>query len=1064
MKRYICSLLLTIMFVCYGYAQTTIKGVVKDEKGETLPGASVFVKGTSNGAVTDANGAFSLKISDPQKDILKITFVGMEELEFPLDGRTEGIVITLSANVKEMDEVVVIGYGAMKRKDLTGAVSSLSSDKIKDVPVASVDEALTGRLAGVLVQSSDGSPDAGINIRVRGGTSITQGNDPLYVVDGFIVRSISNISMRDVQSIDVLKDAASTAIYGAEGANGVVLITTKGAEKGKITVNFNSYYGSQRPYNLPRALSPYEYVYYQRELDQGTSFSNMYGLWSDVNIYKSQKGVDWVNKMFNHNVEQKNYNLSIAGGSDNVKTYLSLSRNDQDYIMNTSHRLNDNFNFKVDWDVNKALKVSMQAKLSNIVIDGPGVSGGNLLGNCVQYASAYSLSQLDAVALEGADDISLEAQGNIYNPIASIEHDYKKQTTFETSYLSGITWKIFKWLTYDVKGSLTFNDNKNTEIYTKGTGTSANYGGYPVATKKDDNKKDWYISNTLSMNFDFKKKGRLSGLLGQDARNLTEKYVSISCKYYPMDMTADQILAMWNYGTPDPVYTYIYEPTRSASYFGRINYELNNKYLFSATTRLDGKNVFAPGNRWGFFPGFSAGWRINEESFFKIPAISLLKLRLSYGEVGNAKVESYWRQEWSFIDASTSSNASKLAYFDEDPANAMQTASTMYNDKLKWESKISRNLGLDFGLFNDKITGTVEVYKETTKNLILKMSLPSSSGYSYQYQNIGQVSNHGVEITLNGNILRTHDFLLSANFNITFNRNNIDKYTAPYATASAVSYSIGTNEFYIQEGKPLGQFYGFVSDGAYTFDDFYFNPSTKGWVAYDGVPDFSQLISQNYGPGHVKVKDLDGDKVITTTGDKTVIGCAQPKHYGGFGFNARWKSFDISTLFNWTYGNDIFNASKMMYNHYNGSKKYQNVTETMALGKRFTIIDPETGNNIFSGTYANPERLKELNKNSKLWSPVTNYNFPCSWAVEDGSFLRMSSLTVGYTLPQNMSRKLFITNFRVYATLYNVFCLTNYSGQDPEVSVKSSNPLTPGIDYSAYPRARNFVIGANLTF
>lgn len=552
-------------------------------------------------------------------------------------------------------------------------------------------------------------------------------------------------------------------------------------------------------------------------------------------------------------------------------------------------------------------------------------------------------------------------------------------------------------------------------------------------------------------------------MVGQESNHLQNTQHLIQSKFYPLEMGAEDILAMWNYGTPQPTYTTVNEPDRTFSFFGRLNYQLNDRYLLTLTAREDGKNVFAPGKRWGFFPGAALAWRISEEGFLKDKTfISNLKLRLSYGEVGNARVGSYWRQDWAF-----ESGATKLFYPGETTASAMKIGTVMYNDKLKWESKVSRNLGVDFGFFKDRINGSIDIYNESTKDLILKMPLPSYSGYQSQYQNVGQTSNRGIELTINGDIYSKRDLSITANFNIAFNRNRVDKYVVSTQTiASGAPYSTSANDFVVQEGQPVGQMLGYVVDGAYSFDDFFWSKKDSKWILYSGIVSDQTLLSASgnyFGPGHIKLKDMNGDGVISED-DKTVIGNAQPLHTGGFGLNIRWKNLDLGSLFNWSYGNEVYNVNKTVFNTYNGSKKYNNLTTEFSKDRRFTTIDPTTGNNIMFGTYANPEMLKELNKNSVLWDPIINFTIPLSWAVEDGSFLRMSSLTLGYTLPKRISKVLYINNFRIYGSIYNVFCLTNYSGQDPEVSTKSSNPLTPGIDYSAYPKARNFLIGANITF
>jgi len=1066
MKKTLCSLLLALFCVCTAYAQTTVTGVVKDATGETLPGASVMVKGTSKGIITDLNGKFSLKVANPNTDVLKISYIGMSDEEMALKGKTSDFVITLMPGSNQLEEVVAIGYGSMKKKDLTGAVSSLNSEVIKDLPISSAMEAMTGRMAGVYVQTTEGSPDATINIRVRGGSSITQDNSPLYIVDGFKVPTIANIAPRDIQSIDVLKDASSTAIYGSEGSNGVIIITTKTGQKGRILVNLNTFYGYKLPYNLPKSLSPYEYVYYQKELDPGAgaSFFGMYGKWEDVDIYKSKSGDDWTNKLFNNVTTQQNYNLSVSGGGDNIKFNLSLTHDDQGFIMKNSGFKRDNIVFKINGNISKNLTFDFTNRLSNTVITGPSVSGGSMLKDCVMYPSVKSLTVFSDELINGQDDTSLESIGSLNNPFANIVDDYKKQNQFENTYNAGLSWDIVKDLSFRTQFSYTFKRNYTDEIWTKNTGLSSSNGGRPVAQRIDVTGNRWNIQNSLSYKHSFDSNNRLDMVLGQEANHLQNSQFLLQSKYYPIEMNAEDILAMWNYGTSDPTYTTIYEPDRTFSYFGRVNYQLKDRYMLTLTAREDGKNVFAPGLRWGFFPGAAVAWRISEEEFLKDKTfISNLKMRLSYGEVGNARVGSYWRQDWSF-----ETTGSKLFYPNEKSGSAMKTSTILYNDKLKWESKISRNLGFDFGLFKDRINGTVDIYNESTKDLILKMPLPASSGYQSQYQNVGQTSNHGVEVSLNADIINKKDFSLTANFNIAFNKNRIDKYVVSSQTVSSGSpYSVtGTTDFLVQEGQPLGQMIGYVVEGAYSFDDFYWSKKDSKWILYNGIASDQSLLatSGNYfGPGHIKLKDLDGDGVITEA-DKTVIGNAQPKHTGGFGFNLKWKGFDLGTLFNWSYGNSIYNVNKVIFNTFSGSKRYNNITTEFALGKRFTTIDPVTGNNIMYGTYANPELLQELNQNSTTWNPIINSTIPLSWAVEDGSFLRMSSLTFGYTLPQKISKAFLVSNLRLYGTIYNVFCLTNYSGQDPEVSTKSSNSLTPGVDYSAYPKARNFVIGANITF
>ncbi len=1081
LKKKTWKLLLTFSFLFFCCINTfaqqkTVTGIISEANGDPIIGASIMVKGTTTGTTTDIDGKFSINV-EPSAKTLVVTYVGMKDKEVAIKG--DVLNITMESSLSDLDEVVVIGYGTVAKKDLTGAVSSIGEKVLKDIPVTSVSEAMTGRLAGVNITKTEGSPDAEIKIRVRGGGSVTQDNSPLYIVDGFIVNSINDIPPTDIQSIDVLKDAASTAIYGAQGANGVIVVTTKSGKAGKITVNFNAYWGMSKVYNLTPVMSPYEYVYMQKELDPGasvesTSYYAYYGLWQDKDIFKSDPGTDWQNELYGNTGNQANYNASISGGSDALKYNLSLNQVNEDYIMLNSGFKRTNINLKTNAKISKTIDFDFATRLSYATITGPSISSGRKLRDGVKYTPTAGLTGFSEDVQDTQDDTSPEKISTLQNPLFDIENEYKKQYQFNNTYNAGINWKIIKGLTFSTKGSYSFITNHTDNIWTKGTGESNANGGQPVAKKTNEEKDQWSFNNTLTYDYTLKDIHRFTFLLGQEMSNRNNDQTVIQSKYFPANMTAEQILAMWNYGDPLPTYTTLGEPTRLSSVFGRINYTLKDKYLLTLTAREDGTNVFSPDNRWGFFPGMAAGWRLSEESFMESQKdwLSNLKLRFSYGSVGNARVGSYWRQELGF-----ETGATKLSYPSEEPASALKPSTTLYNAGLKWETTIATNFGIDFGVLDNRYSGTLEIYKNTVKDLIMAVPLPAHSGYTQQYQNVGQTSNRGVELTLNGYIVDTKDFTLSANFNISMNRNKVDKFVSAegnYATySSGWGLTTSAYDYLVEVGGPVGQMYGYVTDEMYSFSDFTWNPSANKWVLNptdaDGnkIPDITTLITTSkdtyFGPGHLKLKDLDGDGQITEA-DRKVIGNAQPLSTGGFGLNATYKGFDASAFFNWSYGNDIYNANKIDYNTYSGSKRYQNMSTEMGLGKRFTTIDPETGYNIYYGAYADPVRLQELNQNASIWHPIINSTVFHSWAVEDGSFLRLNNLTVGYTLPKSISQKVLIESLRVYFTGYNLYCWTNYSGQDPEVDTRRSTPLTPGVDYSAYPKSRTFIAGVNITF
>lgn len=1054
-----------------------VSGKVTDATGEPLPGVSVSLKGNIKGAFTDLNGQYTLK-GVPDDGTLVFNFLGMLPKEVKIGGKIK-LDITLEENAIGLNEVVAIGYGTMKRKDITGSVVSIDADKLKDLPAVSVLQSIQGRLAGVNVTVTEGSPDASIKVRIRGGGSITQDNSPLYIVDGFQVANINDIAPGDIETIDVLKDAASTAIYGAQGANGVILITTKSGKEGKSEITFNNYAAVSNVYNLTDVLSPYEYVYYQRELDPTTSsnssFIGMYGLWEDLDIYKSKKGINWQDRLYGNTGLQQNYNLGLSGGDKTLKYNLSYTRDAEDYIMLNSEYERDYVSAKINKIISPKLTFDFNSRMSNTVITGPSISDGRKLREAVKYAPVKSLASLTEEALGGAEDItSAEALSSLQDPVINVVNEYKKQNRFNATFNAGLSWKIINGLTFNTKGSFAYNKDFTDNIWVKGTGQSSSNGGQPVARRNDQKGDLWSIQNVLSYNFDLdNKKHRFTVLAGQEMNSSQRNDMLSESKFYPKDFTAEDVLAMWHYGTPQPTYTTITEPSRLSSFFSRVNYTFNDRYIFTFTGRADGKNVFAPGNQWGFFPGAAFAWRLSDEAFMQETKnwLSDAKLRLSHGSVGNARVGSYWRQQYGFINSGNS-----LYYINETPQSALKTSTTLKNENLTWESTISSNLGLDIGLFKDRISLSIDAYQNITKDLILAVDLPSSSGYATQYQNVGGTRNRGLEFSANGYILEKKDFSLSANFNISFNRNvirSLSEGVNQIISNSGWGLDFGSDDYRAIVGQPVGLMYGYVADGYYTFDDFHFDNSQNKWILNPGIVNSAEKVltrSGNYfGPGHIKLKKLnpkdENDLIVTPEADRKVIGNAQPKHTGGFSFNSRYKHFDLTAMFNWSYGNDIYNADKIDFTAYEGAKRYQNISNIMRLDQRFTTIDPVTGANIMFGNNANETLFRELNEGKKMWNPgAANGRVLSTWAIEDGSFLRLSNLTLGYTLPTTISKKFYMQRLRCYVAGYNLHVWTNYTGQDPEVDTRRSTPLTPGVGYSAYPKAKKILFGLNVTF
>jgi TonB-linked SusC/RagA family outer membrane protein len=1040
-----------------------VKGTVVDSQGEPVIGANVVVVGMSSvGTATDPDGNFTLNV--PPESKLSVSYLGMITKEVRAVTGT-AMKIILEEDSRSLNEVVVIGYGYVKRKDLTGSVASVGENVLKNIPITSAASAMTGRLAGVSVITTQGSPDAGVNIRVRGGGSISQDNSPLFIVDGFQVSNINDIPPGDIESIDVLKDAASTAIYGAKGANGVILLTTKGGKGGRMAVTFNSSVGFNKMYNETPVLSPYEYVYLQRELDSSddAGFFDRYGRWEDIDIYKSKPGNNWQEKLFGKTGVKQNYNLNIGGGDQSLIYSISYTRDDEAYIMQTSEATRDNLNIKINKIFNEHLKLEFNPKMTYQVIDGTSVSVGAKLRDCVKFPSVGTLTSLTLEDL--GEGYNFENISNLNDPFYNVANEHKKQRKFSNSYQSALTWNIVKGLSARAEGAYTFQFDRTDQIYLKNTGEANQKAGQPVAYRTYWTGNRWTVRGIL----DYRKniqKHHLDVNAGFEMNNSERDRMVINSDYYPHDYTAENILAMWNNGTSEPTYTTIEEPGRTESFFGRANYIYDERYLLTLTARADGTNVFSPGNKWGVFPAGSAAWRLSEEPFME-PAriwLSNLKIRLSYGLAGNARVNSYWRQTYSPV-----TSTKNLYYQNEVGQSALQPSNVLRNENLSWETKYSSNLGFDFGFLKDRIGITVDLYKDVTKDLIMQVDLPSNSGYATQYQNLGQTTNRGVEFNLNGSLVSRNDFTLDLNFNISFNKNRVDALYGTHNDQMIVSsggVEIGSDNYRIFVGDEVGLMWGYVTDGMYSFDDFTFDNETGKWKLNEGVTDCFGVLSRAgdfYGPGHMKLKDLNNDYKVDADNDRKVIGHAQPVHTGGFSLITTWKGFDLAAMFNWSYGNDVLNISKIDYNSYAGSKRNQNMSAEMSLANRFTFIDPATGYNIYYGTHADPELLQQLNVNARYWHPMTNSTVMTDWAIEDGSFLRLGTLSLGYTLPAYLTKKFGVKNLRVFGTANNLFCWTAYSGQDPEVNTSSGN-LTPGVDYSAYPKSHTYIVGINVTF
>lgn len=1072
MKNYF-FLLMLLMCSTTIFAQTRqVKGKVMDETGAPLQGVTVLLSGSKKGVQTDAGGSFKIDAPATGSVSLLFSFTGYKATSVKADG-TADVEVRMEKDVSALDEVVVIGYQTIKRKDLTGTVSSIGAAELSKIPVSSAAEAITGRLPGVQVTTTDGAPGAEIVIRVRGGGSVTQDNSPLYIVDGFPVNSINDIAPADIATIDILKDAATSAIYGARGANGVVIITTKTAKAGKTTISYNAF-GQAR--TLPRklaVLSPYEFVLANYEYAKIRSqsdvdnFSKYFGVYDDLELYKYQKGTNWQDELFGKPAYSQQHNLSITGGTSKTKFSLSATNNtDQGLIKGSGYQRNY-LNFKLNHEISKNLKLDYATRFVNTVIDGAGSSGTSSfrIGDAITTRPVNGLADVIQLDPTGTDDDYEQFLKSLINPEKLIAQDYRKRLSNTLNMNVAASWSVLEDLVYRSEFGLDLGTGQAKRYYGPLTGESRNVGGnLPIGEITNSTSKGYRWTNTLSYK-KFIGKHDYSILAGQEIVTTGMGFSEFNrAKYFAENIEPEKLFANMTLGTQDRHTTTVFSGDKLASFFGRLTYQYNSRYLVTLTARADGSTKFAPGKQWGFFPAAAFAWRMSSEKFMEpVKWVNDLKFRVSYGAAGNNRIDN---DRWRVLFSPTDNRP--IGFGDVAQPYYGYSSSLLPNPDIKWETTITRNTGFDFTIFNQRINGSFDLYWNTTKDLLVESDVPQITGFSKQLRNIGQTSNKGIELGINATLIQKRDFMLSVNFNFGMNNAKIDKLDGvnekPFSSNWAGTDLKTQDDYRVYVGQTIGLMYGYVTDGMYTSADFdSYNPATRAYVLKSGVVNVGSFLGGiSVRPGVAKLKDLNNDGVITAD-DRRVIGSALPKHTGGFGLNTVYKSFDFSAVFNWVYGNDIYNTGKISFNQFYRTS-YGNMLNTVNYNSRYKYIDA-AGNQV-----TDLAELSKLNANATIWSPFsfgTASPVFQSWAVEDGSFLRLNNVSVGYSLPRKVISKLGMTKFRVYTTIYNALLWTNYSGYDPEVSATRNSgysQLTPGVDYSAYPKSRNFTVGVNVTF
>ncbi|WP_232826064.1 SusC/RagA family TonB-linked outer membrane protein [Chitinophaga alhagiae] len=1036
-----CVLLCLFLLPGMLFAQNVplVKGLVTDQDGGApLPGVSVKVNGTSRGVMTDADGRFS--IGAKPGEVLAFTFIGYEKRSVTV-GNQASLQVFMKATATGMNEVVVIGYGTVAKKDLTGSVSKVNIEDMAKAPVMSFDEALAGRVAGVQVSSSEGQPGSQMNIVIRGANSLTQNNAPLYVIDGFPIEDPENASINpdDIASIDVLKDASATAIYGARGANGVIVITTKKGKAGKPVVTYSGTYGMSKVLKTMDMMDPYEFVQYQYARNPTAATEAYLKDGRTLDYYKTAKGYDWQDQIF-RTAPMTTHNISLRGG--NSQTLYSISgsvANQEGIIINSAFRRYQG-RVTIDQTVSEKVKAGVSVNYSNTNQTGASPSANASQSTNYLLFSVWGYRPITGSSIdlsEGLDDPDLNDVADYrINPVISSKNELRLQGIKNIMANAYIDYKITKDLLLKVTGGINNQVGRSDAFF-----NSLTRNGTPViptnvrginGSVRYTEANSWVNENTLSYRKTFNKVHKLDAVAGVTMQGGNRGSYGFAVQQVPNE---ELELDGLDEGIPYQAYASNGNYTLS-SFLGRVNYSYKSKYLLTASFRADGSSKFAPQNRWSYFPSGAVAWRLSSEEFMKpLRFVSDAKLRASYGVTGNNRVGNF-----DYLPSLTLPIGASYSFNNATP-NKGVIPGTLGNANLKWENTEQVDLGLDLNLFRNRIEFTADVYRKTTYDLLLEANVPYTTGYQTVFKNIGKVRNEGLELTLGTENVRTKHFSWSSSFNISFNRTRVLALAeGEEALLTPMTWDSGyKGALYIARmGQSTSLFYGYIWDGLYTYDDFD-QPSPNTYVLKKDRPTNTDTRDQ-IQPGHNKFRDINGDGVVNNE-DMTVIGRGLPIHTGGFSNNFSYKGFSLNVFFQWSYGNDIMNANRLMFEENVGNRN--NLNQYKSYVNRWSHDNP--------------------NSNIPVSRGQTMYGIYSSRVVEDGSYLRLKTVSLAYSLPAKYLRPLKISNLAVSVQAQNLITWSNYSGMDPEVSVRHS-ALSSGFDYSAYPRARTVTFGLKASF
>ncbi|TDQ08640.1 SusC/RagA family TonB-linked outer membrane protein [Pedobacter metabolipauper] len=1007
-----------------------VSGRVVDAENKPIPGATVRAKTGKAVTITDTDGKFTIK-DVTSSDILVITYQGFTTRELPASADLSAIQLTVSAS--DLEEVVVVGYGTTQRKDLTGSVSSVSSAQVKDLPVSSIDQKLIGQVAGVQISAPTGAPGGGVNVKIRGTGSITAGNNPLFVVDGFAISNsggqvynpLNVISPDDIESVTILKDASSTAIYGSRGSNGVVVITTKRGKTGPPVVSVNSYIGSQQipQKGRPQVLNGTEYAQFRKEMiiddfaSRGLTATD-----ADIpvqfrNPSEYGAGTDWYDAVL-RTAMQNNIDVSLRGGSENTRYSASFGRLEQEGTIRYTDYKRYSLNFNIESDISKKIKLGISVAPSGGIQNRNGFESGqrDILTRTLWLSPIVPIA--DAA---GNRTVFITSPGAIGagNPLNTLEFAGTEAKYFRGLATAFAEYKIFDALkarysfNYDYTNNGSFSFSPSFVIGE--TGNANPNPSIPSSSTAQNTTSNWLSEITLSYDKNFGTDHRINAVAGYTAQEERYEGYNFGATNYP-----DNLIETINASTLLNGAGAGIEKWALISYLARVNYTFKDRYLLTATVRSDGSSRFGANNRYGVFPSGAFAWRASQENFLKnVSWLSDLKVRASYGRTGNFNIPNY--QYASSIGSSNYSFGGGLA--------SGRVSGSIANENLTWEKADELDLGIDLSVLNTRLSLTLDYYNRITSSLLLNAELPSASGFSNSTINLGKVRNRGFEVGVSSKNL-TGEFTWNTNANISINRNvvlelNPGNNNAPiYSGRSGGGYSTHKTEV----GKPIGQFFGFVFDGLYRSQE-ELNTQPK---------DGSSVV------GSVRYKDIDGNRIIEAVKDFDVIGNAQADFTYGFTNTFGYKNFDLNVLVVGSQGGQIMKTGNEFLTNTDGVFN----VDRKVLDRWRSASNP--GNGLAPTTVGGRTLYREV---SSLW-------------IEDASFLRIQNVSLGYNFKQKfITSSNVIKGLRVYASVQNLATFTKYSGANPEAGTNDGfSALTPGRDFTAYPLPRIITAGINMTF